>query len=181
MKKLIILDIDETLVYASGTKIGRTPDFMTPLYHVYKRPYLHEFLDYCFAHFDVAIWTTAGSDFAEMIYREIISQHGELVFLWSYAKCTVRFNPELQDTTLIKNLKKVKKLGYPLEHVIMVDDTPAKLQLNYGNQVCVSEFLGDKSDDEFKHLIPFLDYLSKADNIRRIEKRNWRRWFQVDH
>ena len=46
MDKLLILDIDETLVHATEEDLGRACDFETDWYVVYKRPHVDEFLDF---------------------------------------------------------------------------------------------------------------------------------------
>jgi carboxy-terminal domain RNA polymerase II polypeptide A small phosphatase len=37
-KKLLILDLDETLIHATSKKLSREPDFIVFDYFVYKRP-----------------------------------------------------------------------------------------------------------------------------------------------
>lgn len=173
MSKLLILDIDETLVHATEAPLSRDCDFETDLYYVYKRPYLDEFLSFCFAQFTVAIWTTAGKEFAEQVVETVVKKHGEPVFLWSYERCTKRLDPHTYETLLIKNLDKVKKRGYRLESVIMVDDTPQKLSKHYGNLVRVGEYTGQDGDKELLKLIKYLEHLKPIENIRKVEKRGW--------
>ena len=52
--KLLILDLDETLLYATQAHLGREPDFFFFGYHCYLRPHVREFIAYCLAHFGVA-------------------------------------------------------------------------------------------------------------------------------
>ena len=63
-QKLLILDLDETLIHATEKPLENKADFRTKLYHVYKRPYVEMFLEFCQEHFLVGVWTTAGTDFA---------------------------------------------------------------------------------------------------------------------
>jgi NLI interacting factor-like phosphatase len=44
---LLILDLDETLIYATEEPLQRVPDFIIGPYAVYRRPYLTEFLTSC--------------------------------------------------------------------------------------------------------------------------------------
>jgi RNA polymerase II subunit A small phosphatase-like protein len=44
IKKLLILDIDETLIYATEASLPRQADFLVGQYHIYKRPFLNVFL-----------------------------------------------------------------------------------------------------------------------------------------
>lgn len=43
----------------------------------------------------------------------------------------------------MKDLRKVRRLGWALEHVLVVDDTPRKYERSYGNLVAVAPFEGD--------------------------------------
>ena len=175
MEKLLILDIDETIVHATQKDIGRECDFETDLYFVYERPYLDEFLTFCFDNIKVAVWTSAGEQFADNIAKEVINKFGTLEFIWSNEKCTPRFNPETFESVDTKNLDKVKKKGYSLDNVIMIDDTPEKLLRHYGNLVRVREYTGQMHDNELKILVEFLEYLKDVSSIRKIEKRGWQK------
>ena len=173
MKKLLILDIDETLLHASNTPLAAKPDFTLEKYHIYKRPHLDQFLSFCLDHFEVAIWTTASEAFANSIARELFEEPENLEFIWTEDKCTMVYNHQLSTHQHLKNLAKVKKKGFDLDHVIMVDDSPYKLKKNYGNLVRVNEFTGDQHDTELLILIDYLSDLKSAHNIRQIEKRGW--------
>jgi hypothetical protein len=45
-KKLLILDLDETLVYATEEKLERQEDFIVGQYYVYKRPFYTSLLSF---------------------------------------------------------------------------------------------------------------------------------------
>ena len=79
----------------------------------------------------------------------------------------------------IKNLSKLKRKGFRLEHIIMVDDTPKKLEKNYGNLVRITEWLGNIRDKELLKLIKYLTDLKEAENVRTIEKRWWQTHYQL--
>jgi TFIIF-interacting CTD phosphatase-like protein len=173
-RQLLILDIDETLLFATERPLAREPDFLVGPYLVYKRPHLDKFLAAVSEWFDLAVWTSSGEDYAAGAIEFVVPDPGALKFLWSRQRCTRRFDPELQEEFWIKDLKKVKRLGYPLERLLMVDDSPEKLQRQYGNHIHVAPFVGDGADSELERLVPFLKFISSVENVRSIEKRNWR-------
>jgi TFIIF-interacting CTD phosphatase-like protein len=180
-KKLLILDLDETLVYATETLLSRQPDFSVYGYAVYQRPYLDIFLTTCLDWFDVAIWTSSGADYAAAVVAAIFEDPQSLNFIWSSNRCSIVFNYnyELIDGDYPtyysrKLLKKVKRQGYKLESIIAIDDTPKKWEKSYGNLVRVHPFEGDEADVELKHLLLYLSTLKDVENIRKIEKRGWR-------
>ena len=74
----------------------------------------------------------------------------------------------------IKRLKKIKRFGFSLDKILIVDDTPHKSSENYGNAIYPNEFTGNGQDNELSLLIDYLKTLKYVDNVRRIEKRNWR-------
>ena len=176
---LLILDIDETLIFASEGEIDDSSDFRISNFNVWKRPFLDEFLRYCFSKFSVAVWTTSTERFAVNIVDNILVPSQELEFLWTRERCTRRSFPETQEFEYIKDLGKVKRKGYDLEQTLMVDNTPRKLMRNYGNLVRIDGFVGDQSDCELERLRYHLDDLIQVSNVRAIEKRGWQSRYPV--
>jgi RNA polymerase II subunit A small phosphatase-like protein len=171
-KPLLILDLDETLIFSTIQGLTKPGDFKCFEYLVYKRPFVASFLSGCAEHFDLAVWTSSTIDYARCIVAELFAGLN-LEFLWARERCTRRYDFELQEPYWVKDLRKVKSAGFPLERVLMVDDTPRKLERNYGNIVRVSEFRGESSDRELIALLDYLIELSREDDFRRIEKRGW--------
>jgi TFIIF-interacting CTD phosphatase-like protein len=179
--KLLILDLDETLIHATEKPLVQQSDFSVYTYHVYKRPYLDIFLTTCLDWFDVAVWTSSGSEYAAKVVETIFPDPQALAFVWTSERCSTVYN---HNYDLIDNyypqyysrklLKKVKRRGYDLESVIAIHDTPKKWEKSYGNLVRVTPFEGDESDRELEHLLVYLDTLKNENNIRSIEKRGWR-------
>lgn len=173
-EKLIILDLDETLIYATESRLDYEPSFEVGHYYVYVRPFAKEFIEYCRTEFRVAIWTSSNEIYAEAIVHNLFGSEYPLEFTWSRNKCVQKFNPETHEYFFIKDLKKVRKQGYNLESIIMVDDSPEKLIRNYGNLVRVAPFFGKKTDEELLLLKGYLGELKKVDNIRTLDKRGWK-------
>ncbi len=61
----------------------------------------------------------------------------------------------------------------------MIDDTPEKLERNYGNHVRIRPFEGQADDTELRDLIPFLNWLCSVEDLRSVEKRNWRQFVRA--
>jgi TFIIF-interacting CTD phosphatase-like protein len=172
-KPLLILDLDETLVHATTRSMDAEPAFRAAGYDVYRRPNLDAFLEQCFSIFDVAVWTSAGRDYATEIVHNVFGGR-ELRFFWAAERCTRRVNLATYEQYNVKDLKKVRRLGVPLERVLMVDDSPEKLERNYGNYIRVTPFLGNMDDAELPKLARYLDMIRGVANYRTIEKRHWR-------
>jgi RNA polymerase II subunit A small phosphatase-like protein len=171
---LLILDLDETLIFATETALERARDFRVGPYHVYRRPRLDEFLQVCATHFDLAVWTSASADYAKEVIAHIFPADLRLVFIWSRDRCVPRVNPDQPGADWLKDLKKVKRRGHPLERVLMVDDRSENLTRNYGNHLPVTAYEGDPTDNELQLLARYLPQLAAVSDVRRIEKRHWR-------
>lgn len=190
MKKLLILDMDETLLHTECFRDidyleEGSYDFKFPLggggwsndehwYFTIKRPFLDEFMNYAFDNFKVAIWTAGGSDYAsEAISRAGIDKN-KLEFFWSRERCTMKYDFESGFSYGVKNLEKVhKSLGWDLNNVLIVDDVQKTAINNYGNLIHIKEFCNDRSDIELKKLMNYLDKIKDSNNFRSIEKRGW--------
>jgi len=173
-RKLLVLDLDETLVYATEQQLSFPEGFKAGSYYVYLRPHLRPFLDFCVDRFDVGIWTASSADYAHAVVLQLFGSLGRLKFLWSRTRCTLRYDREAHTQYWVKDLKKIRRIGYTLERVIVIDDTAEKYERNYGNLVRVSPFEGQPEDNELVYLVRYLDMLADVDNVRVVEKRGWR-------
>ncbi|MES2793833.1 MAG: HAD family hydrolase [Planctomycetota bacterium] len=173
-KPLLILDLDETLIFATSKPLPSQCDFTVGPYHVYKRPFVDHFLSTVQPVFDLAIWSSASADYVATIVDSIVPTDIRLAFQWSRSRCTQRYQPELQESYWVKDLKKVQRLGYDLRRVLVVDDSSEKVERNYGNAIYVKPFEGDSTDQELRRLGTYLVGLANRTNFRTVEKRNWR-------
>ncbi|QEG40177.1 HAD family hydrolase [Roseimaritima ulvae] len=173
-RPLLILDLDETLVHGSEIRLHREADFMVGPFHVYKRPHLDEFLTDTSSHFDMAVWSSASWDYVSHIADELSTLVPKWQFVWSRFRCVQRMHPELMQTYFVKDLKKVKRRGYNLDRVLIVDDTQLKVSRNYGNAIYIPPFEGSDDDNELPQLKRYINSLRFESNFRTIEKRGWR-------
>ncbi len=68
----------------------------------------------------------------------------------------------------------MKRRGYDLQQVLIVDDTPSTWQRNYGNAVHIESYWGSRVDDHLLHLLTYLEYLGTQADVRKLDKRRWR-------
>jgi TFIIF-interacting CTD phosphatase-like protein len=172
---LLILDLDETLIYATEERLSRDPDLVIGSYAIYRRPYLAEFLTSCSMCFRLAVWSTATDEYVRPVVERIMPKGVEPAFVWGRSRCVRRYDAEQFEEYHVKDLKKVKRMGYRLERVLIADDTPRKVERHYGNAVYVPPFLGDLEDETLPRLARFLISLRDEPNVRTLEKRGWSR------
>ena len=172
---LLILDIDETLLYASEKRLEHEHDCNVGPYFVYVRPHLREFIQCCNEHFRLAVWSSFSADYLNAIVTAILPNELKLEFVWSRERCIQRFDGELQEIYYVKDLKKVSRMGFDLDRMLIVDDTPKKVERNFGNAIYVKPYFGDPDDSELRDLSGYLKSLSQLPNVRCVEKRGWRK------
>lgn len=173
--KLIILDLDETLVHATPNGLGIPHDFKVDKYFVYGRPCLRQFLAGLSKHFSIGIWSSAGDDYVNEIVQHIKPDNVDFVVVWGRSKCSVKRDLVFDTYCFEKRLDKLKRKGFGLERVLVVDDSSSKSRANYGNAIYIKEFTGDTADRELQFLYTYLLTFKTVDNVRTIEKRRWRK------
>jgi hydroxymethylpyrimidine pyrophosphatase-like HAD family hydrolase len=177
MIKLIILDIDGTLISSNSSE-----------HNIIIRPHLKEFLGYLFENIEhVAIWTAAGKIWCDIVYEYIknfIPNKKNFLFKWSEERCTrVIHNDDIYNGNfyaqqiifkkLAKVFRKYKNININKYNTIIIDDNPLTYKSNYGNAIPIYEFQNNSNDDYLLKLCTYLNYLNLQENQRTIEKRNW--------
>src|SRR5262249_16031075 len=162
-----------TLVFATEQPLASPEDFRVGAYFVYKRPGLEKFIGFAMNYFRVAVWTASSADYAAEVLTEIFPDVHQLEFAWSRERCTRRVDPELQTRYWTKDLKKLSRRGYLLDQILVIDDTPRKLERNYGNHIGIPPFHGDRDDGELEKLQEYLVQLKDVNDVRTVEKRYW--------
>ncbi|MBK9621745.1 MAG: HAD family hydrolase [Candidatus Obscuribacter sp.] len=174
-KPLLILDLDETLVYTTeGPLPGRTHDFVVGDLHVHKRPGVDQFLRQLQEHYELAVWSAGGAPYVEPTVAWLFAGLDAPTFVWSSRRCTRRFDHESHQEYFIKDLRKVRKLGFDGRRMLIVDDLQLNSVRNYGAAVYVRSYQGEADDEELVHLVTYLAALASEPNFRTVEKRYWR-------
>ena len=142
-KKLLILDMNNVLVYRAFKYAQEAEQPETVQYNgsatllggkfwTWKRPHLNAFLDYCFANFTVAVWSSARgenvTDLVDFVFNE--DQKRQLLFLWDQSRCTT-LRAEVKPQ-FFKELAHVW-IAYPQyneDNTILVDDSEQKMSRN---------------------------------------------------
>lgn len=158
-KRLLVLDLDETLVHTNGNEVSC-------------RPGLDEFLKYIFSEFDVAVWTASEESYAKQVLDIIMTpeQIGYLVFIKTRKNCTIK-NPSSMFPYYIKKMKKVRRYGYTVYNTLVIDDSEQAWANSYGNLINIPEYYGRNDDTALKTLIEYLEQIKDLTNYRSINHR----------
>ena len=170
-KKILILDLDETLVHSSfypfnsddetdtNSDIFFTILFNNKYYDVYVllRPFFHEFLEKMSKAFDIYIFTASIKEYAEPLLIKLDKKN-------LIKKKLFRENCTLSEDN--KYIKDLNILNENLKNVILLDNNPNSFRYNKCNGIPIKTWHFDQNDKELIKIIPFLNFLSTVDDVR---------------
>lgn len=184
-KKILILDLDETLIhslsrgsprsYASSSTLHMIEiklNKISSLYYVHKRPYCDHFLNEVSKHFELQIFTASVREYADPIIdwlEESIldrsNSSGKKVFTKRYYRndCTYR-----EGVGYIKDLSKFFQREDDLKNVIILDNSPISYALHEDNAVMIEGWINDQRDNDLLSLLPMLHSISLCIDVRFI-------------
>ena len=182
-KKVLILDLDNTLIYFNPTyNKYSTNTSMNGLnleitecgdYSFYLRPMILPFLIHMSNIYTLIIFTAADKAYAKAILREIERLAGgkqlfELVYTRRHLKICL-------GGILIKSLIK----GVDDKDILVLDDSFLHWFHSPHNYIPIQRFRGDYIDSWVQPLEHYLDYLSQVPDVRVVNKYCFRVYHQV--
>lgn len=188
-RKLIILDLDETLISSHDVE-EKDYDFIVCGYiKVKKRPHVDEFLQGLVEmDYDIAVWTAAKHEYAVEVVASLffnVTKPIHLQFIFTYNKCTqVSIDPINEFEYKVVLLKKLSKIWrhklykskWNKYTTFIIDDNEYTFRKNYGNAIPIPAWKNkedQKEDQLLRHLLPLLKIWKYHDNVRKIDKRYW--------
>ncbi|KAK4799653.1 hypothetical protein SAY86_025018 [Trapa natans] len=147
-KNLLILDLNGLLIDVIPNKHGgQKPDMVLSGKHVFKRPFVDDFLEFCFKRFAVAVWSSRKKKNIDRLVDFLFGNAREkLVFCWNQCQCTQTYFKTRENWNkplVLKELRKVwEKLGPDLQfdkgeynesNTLLLDDSPYKAICNPEN------------------------------------------------
>ncbi|KAL5577131.1 hypothetical protein UlMin_018830 [Ulmus minor] len=162
----LVLDLDETLVHSTLDQCDDA-DFNFNVFfnmkdhavYVRKRPYLQKFLERVAGMFEVIVFTASQSIYAEQLL-DILDPEGKLISRRLYREsCIFSEGSYTKDLTV---------LGVDLAKVAIIDNSPQVFRLQVNNGIPIKSWFDDPSDSALISLLPFLESLVDADDVRPI-------------
>jgi TFIIF-interacting CTD phosphatase-like protein len=151
--RLLVLDLDETLIYTTETPLSRDPHWTFNEYSIYRRPYLDAFLAYCQANFDLGVWSSAGDEYVAFVAQKLFPDPSSLKFVWGGSRCIHRSS----GITNIKDLRKLQRFKYLPHEILIVDDSAEKVSRQPKNLVLIPPYAGDPEDNELSSVIELIE------------------------
>ncbi|XP_062411791.1 CTD small phosphatase-like protein 3 [Sardina pilchardus] len=165
----LVLDLDETLMFSSLSVIEDAQytfhtNFQDNKYKVYVilRPYVKEFLEAMSKLFEMFIYTSAKKEYAEKIV-DILDPKRKLFRHRLYQEhCCCVLGHYVKDLSVLER--------DPMRTVIL-DNAPHTYPYHLMNMIPIKSWFGDEDDRELQRLIPHLEKLAEAEDVREVLKR----------
>ncbi|KAL8200652.1 hypothetical protein R6Q57_011991 [Mikania cordata] len=143
-KILLILDVNGLLAdVINPPPKNCKPDIKISRRAIFKRPFLDDFLGFCFERFDVAIWSSRTRKILDPIVDYLLGDlKKNLVFVWDSSHCTNSSVRSLENHYKFIVFKKLGKIWeensliasengyYNDSNTLLLDDSPYKALLN---------------------------------------------------
>lgn len=170
-KKILILDMDETLIHCKQTRVGPC-DFRLGLHdpvnkktieiQVNARPYLQLFLQQVSQWFYVVIFTASSQNYADPILDHIDPRRQFIQLRLYRTSCLLNeFGLFVKDLLIFK--------GVPQQDILLVDNNIYSFMNQFANGIPIINFYDDKTDTELLDLLHYLRHLHST----RTDPRNY--------
>ncbi|XP_006431313.2 ubiquitin-like domain-containing CTD phosphatase 1 isoform X1 [Citrus clementina] len=191
-KKLLVLDLNGLLAdIVSPPPKDCKADKKIARHAVFKRPFCHDFLRFCFERFDVGVWSSRTQKNVERVVDFLMGDmKHKLLFCWDLSYCTATSFKALENkykALVFKELRKVWEISdpncpwakgdYNESNTVLLDDSPYKALLNppytaifpcsYKYQNPSDNSLGAGGDVRV-----YLEMLAEAENVQRFIQHN---------
>jgi RNA polymerase II subunit A small phosphatase-like protein len=175
-RKLVIFDLNGTVLHATKNRLRHEPQFQVRQYHIYVRPKVVDTLENLASHYDIAFWSSASNWFVDGVVSQLLPAHIKPAFQWGSSQCTYVNKIRTPDRFEIyrKDLQNVVKLGYDWQNILMIDDTPIKILPNDKNVIQPKTYTGKTIDDEFYFLETYLLHLKTMEDVQAVDKTAWK-------
>eukprot|EP01017_Pseudomicrothorax_dubius_P037151 TRINITY_DN5409_c0_g4_i2.p1 TRINITY_DN5409_c0_g4~~TRINITY_DN5409_c0_g4_i2.p1 ORF type:complete len:324 (+),score=38.23 TRINITY_DN5409_c0_g4_i2:454-1425(+) len=168
--RLLVLDLDETLIYVDKTNIttggtgsrsikipgGNTFEGFKKICNV--RPFAYEFLDDVGKFFEVIVFTASSKDYAELVVDILDPERKIIKNILSRDHCLeTRLGMVIKDLRIIENR--------PIDRMVIVDNLAHCFGFQIRNGIPILEWRGEKNDVELRHLSVYLRGLAQNDKM----------------
>jgi TFIIF-interacting CTD phosphatase-like protein len=142
-KKVVIFDLDETLIYNSS----RTHPLQAPI--IFPRPYYYDMFVKISEFYEIWVWSASERHYIDSVLKNMDPYKAFVKRVLTRNDCTLS-----REGYLIKDFGRF--LNLDISQVIIVDNTAASFILNVDNGILVSSFNGNYNDIELLNVTGLL-------------------------
>jgi CTD small phosphatase-like protein 2 len=174
-KKTLIFDMDETLIHCNES-LDMPSDVVLPITFpngevveagVNVRPYAIEILKELSQYYEIVVFTASHACYANVVL-DYLDPHEQYIHHRLFRdSCVVT-----EEGVHIKDLRVIANRN--LSDMLLIDNAAYSFGFQLENGVPIIPFYDNKSDQELRHLIPYLKFLSSAKDLREINKQTFR-------
>jgi CTD nuclear envelope phosphatase 1 len=185
-RKLLILDLDNTLIFTNTNNEEKKEDFQIIFdekcyFYGYKRPYLDKFIDYIIQYFDIAVWSAGNEYYVNSIIDSIFGDRKYLL-QFVYYKTHCHKSEHNGNEIFVKYINKsdssllsgsaINIQTHSLDNIIILDDNYHAISKNLDNAIRIKSWHGDKNDDKLLECIDILNKLKFVNDVRVVVEEN---------
>ena len=180
-KKLLILDIDETLVHSDldFSLKQKVPKYDAILHFnsedeknipipLLVRPGTNKFLDYAVKEFDLVVFTASDQQYADVVI-DYLEKDKKYFKMRLYRNHCIFIEPGLyiKDLRIFSGIKKI-------EDIIILDNSLFSFADQLNNGILITSFFSDMNDTFLQNVKCYLDYIKNEKDIRTINKESFK-------
>jgi TFIIF-interacting CTD phosphatase-like protein len=173
-KTNIILDLDQTLISSeyitkfnfkrNGKKMITYQYAIMPSHFIiFARPYLQQFLDFLFKHFNVSVWTAASKEYGLFIIDKFIltkpNRKLDFFFYSYHTKLSIKKEQRLKSISLLWTMFRLRK--YNLKNTFIIDDNSDVYDAQPYNTLRIKEFFYEENEENDVELLRIKEKLQK--------------------
>lgn len=158
-KNLIVLDLDNCLIYAGYSNIENSELIAKKGFHyLYHRQNLAELMSFLEAYFSVVFYTASKKDYAKWVVSSMNLKYKHPIFS---RKWTKRKNSDYGETYL-KSLKFLDIDCTQFDRVYVLDDRPDLWVDEKNYYLDIDPWMGSGDDEQLKHVLEKLEAIVKT-------------------
>eukprot|EP01135_Chromosphaera_perkinsii_P006631 Nk52_evm33s554 gene=Nk52_evmTU33s554 len=166
-KKILVLDLDETLIHSSVKDVNVQYDLkieifinrMACLFYVYKRPYVDFFLETVQQWYNLVIFTASIKEYGCPVIDSLDAGKGLFQRRYYRESCIH------EGGSFIKDLKLIDP---DLRNIMIIDNSPAAYAFQQENAIPIESWMDNPNDEALLDLLPFLDALRFSEDVRSV-------------